>query len=931
MWRKGISSLAGWLCLACILIATFGAPARTFKVSAAANTSALPVQKDVWKLALNTDGIYRLSYAELQAAGMDVAHVDPNRFEMMWRGESVAYQFEGDGDAQFEPGEALLFYGWRFNESRAERQYVKENVFWLWADGAPEMVPTVANEMGHRTVTAVSAEITKEPENIFSLTFTRHWDSFPNEPDSWYWQQLDKTAAQPTNHALTIDIPHPAPSGNGATYLVEILNRNKGNHVMTTGLNAHPAVAHAWSGKVNANLTQTVPQSTLTHGTNTVNFELSSEGDDRLYVNRITVNYQRQLITDDNTLQFSSMSGAQTFQLGGFSSSDTLHVWDITNRTKPVSIATHDSFDGQHHRVGGSFAGTPSFVAATDGQLQAVESISRYNGPQLDPAGGAEWLAIAHETLADEANRLAAHRSGHSRLTTHIVDVEDIINQYGYGLPLPDAIRDYLLHATSSWEIAPSYVTLVGGATLNPRQVSCQAHCYSTWNNTETTLVPAYMIYRDRQMGLMVTDHFYSTLVGDDDRSDISIGRLTSTNPQQLANVIDKIIQYESNLTSAENWMSNMLFLSDNTDGAGNFCNYHNDQIDTYTDQFDTSHYCLDDIDATSLRNKMFRDINDGVLISSYLGHGFVDKWASESLLSAQDTAQMTNQDKPYIQISGNCLDGHYAWVGQDAISETMLHLDNAGSVAHWGSTGLGYLIEHHVMHHYFSDALQNHGITRMGDAIRYSLNGYLDRGYYPGQAYSSMLMGDPAMQIAHPEISVTQTATHDYDRDIVQFTAIVRNDGVMPSPIALTQTIPSALRLLNVAVSSNATYSVPATDGGGTVQLPGNKILVNVERLGMRETATVVVTARLSSERTATQAKATVTVESEGFEVNVDDNSAELYINTGRPIPVAVKISHTATLQPSQAMLWLIWLAVTFVSATYYPIRQVRRGDYSE
>ena len=54
----------------------------------AATATSLPVGSTAYKIAIDTDGIYELSYADLQAAGMPVDSVNPNTFEMLYRGEA---------------------------------------------------------------------------------------------------------------------------------------------------------------------------------------------------------------------------------------------------------------------------------------------------------------------------------------------------------------------------------------------------------------------------------------------------------------------------------------------------------------------------------------------------------------------------------------------------------------------------------------------------------------------------------------------------------------------------------------------------------------------------------------------------------------------------------------------------------------------------
>jgi hypothetical protein len=79
-----------------------------------------------FKISLANDGIYRLGYAELQAAGVPLASVDPRKLRVYRRGEELAVWVEGQNDARFDPGDYLEFYGER-NDGATDRE--------LYADG----------------------------------------------------------------------------------------------------------------------------------------------------------------------------------------------------------------------------------------------------------------------------------------------------------------------------------------------------------------------------------------------------------------------------------------------------------------------------------------------------------------------------------------------------------------------------------------------------------------------------------------------------------------------------------------------------------------------------------------------------------------------------------------------------------------------------
>ena len=66
-----------------------------------------------YKIPTAQDGIYRLAYEDLQSAGFPVDAVDPQRLQIFHRGVEQAIHVQGEGDASFDPGDFVEFYGQR--------------------------------------------------------------------------------------------------------------------------------------------------------------------------------------------------------------------------------------------------------------------------------------------------------------------------------------------------------------------------------------------------------------------------------------------------------------------------------------------------------------------------------------------------------------------------------------------------------------------------------------------------------------------------------------------------------------------------------------------------------------------------------------------------------------------------------------------------
>ncbi|MBL7847203.1 MAG: hypothetical protein JNL40_07030 [Cyclobacteriaceae bacterium] len=66
-----------------------------------------------YKIPVAQEGIYRLTYADLVAAGVPVGSVDPRRFNLYHRGVEQAIVVTGQNDAVFDPADVIEFYGKR--------------------------------------------------------------------------------------------------------------------------------------------------------------------------------------------------------------------------------------------------------------------------------------------------------------------------------------------------------------------------------------------------------------------------------------------------------------------------------------------------------------------------------------------------------------------------------------------------------------------------------------------------------------------------------------------------------------------------------------------------------------------------------------------------------------------------------------------------
>src|SRR6266850_1220045 len=113
------------------------------------------------------------------------------------------------------------------------------------------------------------------------------------------------------------------------------------------------------------------------------------------------------------------------------------------------------------------------------------------------------------------------------------VDVEDIYDEFSFGMHGPQAIRDFLKHAKTNWATKPRYVIFAGDATLDPRN-------YQNIGNFD--FVPTKLV--DATFNETASDDWLTDF-DDDGIADIPVGRLPVRTVAEANLVIAKIVNFD--------------------------------------------------------------------------------------------------------------------------------------------------------------------------------------------------------------------------------------------------------------------------------------------------------------------------------------------------------------------------------------------------
>lgn len=736
-------------------------PAAVLSLDLAPNP---PASAGGWKIVTGEAGLYRVTYGELQAAGVPVARLDPRTLRLYHDGLEVPIRVLGESDGRFDSGDLVLFYG-----ADHRTRYTDSNVYWLTHGGTGRRMATrsVAPAAGVPVATTVRSTRRLENDRYYLAGYPR-----TGEADRWYWEVLN-----PPNYAtatFTATLSGVATSEAGCRLRSALFGLTSNasvmpDHHVSISLNGTVVDEARWDGQTERLGDASVPCSLLAAGANTLHLHSPHDtgaSSDVALVNWFEIEYLRQFLADENRLAFRyDLPGEWEFRIDGFSGSD-LEAYDVTDPEAPVLLTSPlvEAGAAFRLRVRETVAAPKTYlVQRTTQRLAPLAVLPDTPSNWRSSTHGADYIVITHDDFRAAVQPLVEHRSAQG-LRTAVVDVQDIYDEFSAGHFDARAIRDFLEYAYLSWQApAPSYVLLVGDGHYDFKNAR---------GTGEPVFIPPYLWAVDPFLGETASDNRYVTVAGDDLVPDLAIGRLPVQTAAQAAAVVNKILSYES-APRTDAWNKRLLFVADNAyssagspDPAGNFWAISDDLVVAHVPApfvaeriyYDPSpRYAGEAYKYTTpaaMRTALVNAINAGALVVNYVGHAAPQFWAGEKLSRFEDVDALTNTRFP-VMLPMTCYEGSFHIPNLPSLAEYLLLQDGRGAIASFSPDGLGVATGHDYLDKGFLDALFQEGIHEVGPAVvRARLNLYANSGgAYLDLMDTFNLLGDPALRIAVPGV----------------------------------------------------------------------------------------------------------------------------------------------------------------------------------
>lgn len=720
------------------------------------------------RIVVKEEGLYHIPAARIAEAGVELSAIDPTTLRLTNRGKQVPIYVGGERDGRFDAEDYVEFWGMpnrqTFQALAVDMYmdpYTDENTYWLsWGEGpgirlSDQQVVTAPDGQWVTVPRSYWCTIHVEEDNSFNRLSQLPADSLR---DHWFF---DSGLQAGMLHEYRFHLPWPDPE---AAEVAEL-------HAMVYGLSAVPGVPHQvalflngcraaeaqWMRQDRYELRTPqrsgVPPERLKPGQNVLTLvnNRAPEEVDLVALNWFEISYGRLYRAENDYIEFglpkNAPPGFYEFRVCGFSTPEVdVYKLGLSRIVGAKIQLVQDAEQGDSYEVAfQDYVASPSvrYVAVAGSAKKAPPRVERARVTWLR-AGlvGVDYVAIGPDSLLDHPalRELLAHRQAQG-LRTLAVPLQDIYDEFNYGIASPHALKDFLRHAWQNY-LPPRlrYVLLVGDGSWD----------YKNRHRRGGNLVPVFL-RQTIKFGAVASDHWYALVDGEDEVPDLFIGRLPVRNSQELAAVVQKILIYERT-SPMDDWRNRLLFLS----GVGSVFRQQSEAI---LSELIPPSFTVERLYTTSSpgqgpfwgsTERLLQYFAQGVAYVNFLGHGGGAVWSDNSLFRLDDVARLSPSVRCPIVSSMTCFTGSFEEPTRRSLGEELLVAQGTGAVAVLGASGVGWLYNDYYLLREFVDELLNaEEETTLGEIIARAKIRYLSA--YPGYLTYSMvsqynLLGDPAL-----------------------------------------------------------------------------------------------------------------------------------------------------------------------------------------
>ena len=681
-------------------------------------------QQTYLKIPVAQPGMYRITSAELQKAGLPTATVDPTTIQLFHRGVEQAIYIEGEADKRIDATDFLEFYG-RANDGVPDSLlYVPHNAqphpyYSLFSDTTAYFLTWQPNQSpgtgkpGKRMTSYTDTDyagLTPEPYHwaeelrVFSEMYPGYAAGIPPKIEYSHYEAGEGHTGTIQQRGKPYDLPFTLSNAfrNGPAPQIDLLlaGRDYTNHRVECLAGPSAGTRRgidsvAFSVYDNAHIRQDVAWSNVADdGRLLISTVSHNEGpsDDRYSVSYVRLRYPQRITANNQPLRTYHLavteSGRSLIEVSTVAAD--MRFWDITDPTAPIRLGfTANTASAARLVVRNADQSRTLLSANQVKSVAAIQPISFINRSKRRPT----YVIVSHESLmqvatgtANAVQTYAAYRASAAggSYDTLTVTMQELIDQFSYGERHPLAIRrfvDHLFRQSRASGQAPRFLLLLGrsrsapGVRHDPRQATLD-------------MVMTY--------GFPSSDHLFTAGLNGfpDNVPALPTGRVNAAGPQEVIDYLNKVREFERLPTDAL-WRKNLLHLS----GGGTPAEtaLFRGLVDGFRDRAVQTSLgarvatLSKQTDNPVEQLNVSQAVNEGVGLMTFFGHSGLDVTDLDIGFCSNDAFGYQNKGKyPFLLING-CAIGNFFY-GRPTLTTDWVLTPDRGAIAAIAQSHLGYV-----------------------------------------------------------------------------------------------------------------------------------------------------------------------------------------------------------------------------------------------
>jgi len=517
---------------------------------------------------------------------------------------------------------------------------------------------------------------------------------------------------------------------------------------------------------------------------------------DRSALAWIEVRYRRKFepVGDELTFDSPASGGNYIYDIGPFAGTDAPRVFDVTDAYAPAEITPvgWSNASGRYRLSFETVEGGPrryrvipsaTIAGVADASIAMAPSTSRLNLRSHTRA--ADYLLIYYDGFQAAADSLAAWRADHLPIDggsppfdVFTIPISALYDQFSGGRTDPSAIRNFMRATSFSWQKPPTFVTFLGDASYDFKNIKGLSPA-----GQPGALVPTY------ENGFAQAGEAAKQFTTDDwllnvDNPTLVIpdffgGRIPAADSRSALDFVLKKVLFYERQAPAGTWRDKvMLIADDNKQGdrpdilgwahLQQTAGLDNSHMPSHVDrEYVYLHTYPDGPGATKPDAKaaIKENVNEGVLMFNFIGHGSPFKISDETVLSDVDAGTFTNAQRPTLFVAASCDVGKFSDPTVQSLGERMVLAPNGGAVAVVSATEIAYSSLNVDLNSQFYDELFNR------DPANGQYHESIGQALFTAKVLTSnndpfritnnskyQVMGDPATRLLTPRLWVDVT-----------------------------------------------------------------------------------------------------------------------------------------------------------------------------